>query len=86
MGIRQRGRRKNRKRQKERARAHRAAQIAHWRPKCPGCGVKLIEDVFDEDVWHCAICGSTYLRQGLDLLPQHDEVFFLDTDALTQAA
>jgi len=86
MGIRQRARRKNRNRQRKRARARRRALMANWRPSCTLCEVHLVEDAFEEDVWHCALCGSTYLRQNLDLLPQHDEVFFMDSEALVEAA
>ena len=86
MGVRQRARMRNRKRQRKRARARRRALMAAWRPKCTVCDVNLVEDAFEEDVWHCALCGSTFLRQNLDLLPQHDEVFFMDSEALVEAA
>jgi hypothetical protein len=60
--------------------------MAHWRPRCPACDVLLVEDAFEIDVWHCALCGSTFLRQGCHLLPQHDEIFFLVEDSLREAA
>ena len=86
MGMRYCVSRNNRRRQKKRARARRRAEMANWRPSCPACEVHLVEDAFEEDVWHCALCGSTFLRQNLDLLPQHDEVFFMVSDVLVEAA
>jgi len=86
MGMRHRASMKNRRRQKARARARRRALMANWRPKCTVCEVNLVEDAFEENVWHCALCGSTFLRQNLDLLPQHDEVFFMVGDNLAEAA
>ncbi|MHC5057002.1 MAG: hypothetical protein ACYTKD_20180 [Planctomycetota bacterium] len=86
MGIRQRVRRKNRRRQRSRARARRRAAMALWRPRCLECDILLVEDAFEADVWHCALCGSTFLRQGCHLLPQHDEIFFLVEDSLREAA
>ena len=82
MGSRNRATRKNRKRQRDRAHARKKASMARWRPRCAECDILLVEDAFEADVWHCALCGRTFLRQGIDLLPQHDEIFFLVEDAI----
>ena len=86
MGIRNRVQRQNRRRQRARAGARRRAGMAMARPRCSECASLLIEDAFESDIWHCALCGRTFLRQGADLLPQHDEVFFLVEQALREAA
>ena len=86
MGIKQCVRRKNRKRQKDRARARRNAEMANWRPRCVECEILLVEDAFETDVWHCALCGRTFLKQGIDLVSQHDEIFFSTDEAILEAA
>ena len=86
MGTRSRNCRKNRRHQRRRARARRRAALALARPRCADCSALLVEDAFESDVFHCAPCDKTYLKQGPDLLPQHDEIFFLVEEALRRAA
>jgi hypothetical protein len=86
MGSRNRNSRNNRKRQKARASAHRKAEMANWRPRCAECEILLVEDAFETDVYHCALCGRTFLKQGIDLISQHDEIFFSTDELILEAA
>ena len=80
MGLRQRTSRINRRRQKERERARRRAQMMLARPGCPECEAILSHEASLEDIWSCDVCGSTFLRSGRELLPQIDAGILLLTE------
>ncbi len=81
MGIRSRTSRDYRKRQKERARARRRAQLMLARPPCPECEALLTRDGEAPDLWSCDVCEARFMRLGVDWL-----VSLGETPAAQQAA
>ena len=56
------------------------------RPRCLTCGVALVEDASEAELWHCSVCGASFQREASVLVPRGDEVFFKDEELLRKAA
>ena len=75
MGLRSRFSRKNRRRQKDRARARRQEALKRAALSCIDCGSALARDEqTDLDIWNCATCGKTFLRVGPQWITELDAI------------
>jgi ribosomal protein L37AE/L43A len=75
MGLRSRLSRKNRKRQKNRARARRQEALKNAALLCLDCASVLARDEeTDLDIWNCATCGKTFLRVGPQWITELDTI------------
>lgn len=83
MGMRARVSRENRRRQKERERAMRRAQMMLARPQCLDCLALLTREEPAAEIWRCEVCGGTFLRHGPRWLVRVEEI---PQDAAAKAA